>query len=123
MKGASFQATKGQNEQEIRRSNKDFGVYQRPSQKAQSRNRHLLLRHVLKSFQKNGLTAMLGTAVSGRSIIVLCCHHPACNGQSPRHKPITVHKNSGADKEEAATQRQRAGSRISTRRPRVFENE
>lgn len=29
-------------------------------------------------FKNRGLTAMLGTAVSGRSIIVLFCHHPAC---------------------------------------------
>lgn len=41
---------------------------------------------------------MLGTAVSGRSIIVLCCHHPACNGQSPRHKLMNVQKNGGAER-------------------------
>lgn len=40
---------------------------------------------------------MLGTVVSGRSIIVLrCCHHPACGGQSPRHKPRKVQENDGA---------------------------
>lgn len=44
----------------------------------------------------NRLTAMLGTVVSGRSIIVLCCHHPACNGQSPKHILISVQKNDEA---------------------------
>lgn len=48
--------------------------------------------------KRSGLTAMLGTAVSGRSIIVLCCHHPACNGQSPRHKPINVQRNDSAER-------------------------
>lgn len=28
----------------------------------------------------------------------ICCHHPACNGQSPRHKLINVQKNDGAER-------------------------
>lgn len=37
--------------------------------------------------EKPRLTAMLGSAVSGLSIMVLSCHHPAwsCSGHSPTH--------------------------------------
>ncbi|KAG7231042.1 hypothetical protein INR49_025072 [Caranx melampygus] len=49
---------------------------------------------------------MLGTVVSGRSIIVLrCCHHPACDGQSPRHKLRKVQENDGAAPSPGNTER------------------
>lgn len=46
-------------------------------------------------FNRAGLTAMLGTAVSGRSIIVLRCHHPAWTGHSPRNTAQNVQNNGG----------------------------
>lgn len=46
-------------------------------------------------FSRAGLTAMLGTAVSGRSIIVLRCLHPAWTGHSPRNAAQSLQNNGG----------------------------